>query len=73
MSSELDSARRAKAALAARLGDHPAVRGIGVARSGDGYAVKLNLAERSPRGLAVPDVVDGVPVVVEVVGRIAAS
>jgi hypothetical protein len=70
---ELERARAAKSVLLDRLGGHPAVRGVGIARRASGYAVKLNLAEPKPRGLNIPKAVEGVPVVVEVVGRIAAQ
>lgn len=41
------------------------VVGVGVTRSGDGWAVKVNLAAAGGRG---PSEVDGVPVVVEITG-----
>lgn len=72
VTSDLNRARAAKSALLESVGAHPAVRGVGVTRSGEGYAVKLNLAEPRPRGLKVPKAVMGVPVVVDVVGRIVA-
>ena len=46
-----------------------AVNGVGIARQGAGYAVKLNLV-RPTKTDAVPSRVDGVPVKVEVVGQI---
>lgn len=46
-----------------------AVNGVGIARQGAGYAVKLNLA-RPTQTDAVPSRVDGVPVMVEIVGEI---
>ena len=44
------------------------VQGVGITRVDDGYAVKLNLSGRPER--EVPRELDGVPVIVEVVGRI---
>lgn len=46
-----------------------AVNGVGIARQGAGYAVKLNLV-RPTETDAVPARVDGVPVKVEIVGEI---
>ncbi len=66
----LDRARRAKALVAAELGSHPAVSGVGITRVGGGYAVKVNLRTEAPEGLVVPPRVDGIPVVVETVGPI---
>jgi hypothetical protein len=65
----LEQARAAKASLSAELADHPAVTGVGIARVGDGYELKVDL--REPAG--VPAEVDGVPVRAAVVGRITAE
>ena len=68
--STLEQARAAKAKVTKLVGKHPDVNGIGIAIIGDGYGVKLNLVE----GLLadqVPREIDGVPVWVETVGRIA--
>jgi hypothetical protein len=62
----LEQARAAKAALTAALEGHPAVNGIGIARVGDGYELKVNLRSPAP----VPEEVDGVPVRAVVVGEI---
>ncbi len=67
MSADLERARAAKARLAERLRGEPAVVGIGVQRREDGFGVKVDLREA---GLEVPAEVDGVPVAVDVVGRI---
>jgi hypothetical protein len=72
MSADLASTRAAKARLATEIGDHPAVRGIGIARTNDGYALKVNLACAQPKGLELPDQVDEIPVIVEIVGEIVA-
>ena len=67
----LEQARAAKQELTAALGGHPALAGIGIARARGGFAVKVNLRERPP-DLDVPARVQGVDVLVEVVGRIRA-
>ncbi len=63
-------ARQAKATVVELLGDHDAVNGVGIAPTADGYAVKVNLSRPLEPDRALPDIVDGVPVVVEVVGPI---
>jgi hypothetical protein len=65
----IEEARAIKRVLAERLGDEPAVRGLGIARRGSGYVVKLDLATALPRE-KVPAEIDGVTIVVEVVGEI---
>lgn len=65
----------AKAKAAAALKEHPSVNGVGIARSHRGYAVKVNLAERSGDvevliRTMLPESLRHVPVRVEVVGRI---
>lgn len=66
MSATIDQARAAKRALAERLDGDPAVVGVGIARRGEGWAVKVDLA----RERELPDEHDGVAVVSELVGRI---
>jgi hypothetical protein len=63
----LDQARAAKEALRARLAGQTAVVGIGITRVGEDYAVKVNLETAT---VTVPERVDGVRVVTEVVGSI---
>lgn len=63
-------ARQAKATVVELLGDLDAVNGVGIARTAEGYAVKVNLSRALEPDQALPDIVDGVPVVVEVVGPI---
>jgi hypothetical protein len=65
----LSQARAAKAKVAKLMKGSDAVNGVGIARQGAGYAVKLNLVRPTETG-AVPSAVDGVPVKVEVVGEI---
>jgi hypothetical protein len=61
------AARAAKSALAARLSAEPGVVGVGLARRGGGYVVKVDLAD-SGAAKRVPGDVDGVRVVTEVIG-----
>lgn len=66
--SGLEQARQAKRTLLGELADDERIVGIGIARAGDGYLVKVNLAVAA--AYVVPSTVDGVPVVTEVVGTI---
>ena len=65
----LEQARTAKQRLAERLHGVANVRGIGIAVLDGGYGVKVNFATRPEAGV-VPEDVDGVPVVVDVIGSI---
>ncbi len=65
------AARAAKSALVETLGADPGVVGIGLARRESDYVVKVNLADADVAD-RVPDDVDGVLVVTEVVGTIRA-
>lgn len=62
----LEQARAAKRKLADLLRACDDVRGIGIAVVEGGYGVKVNFAGPRPEG--VPDDVDGVPVIVDVIG-----
>ena len=62
----LEQARAAKRKLDDLLRDCEDVRGIGIAVVKGGYGVKVNFAGTRPAG--IPDDVDGVPVIVDVVG-----
>jgi hypothetical protein len=61
-----DQARAAKDEAKRRLAGKGEVFGVGVTKTKGGYAVKINLKE-PPTG-PVPNEVDGVPLVVDVVG-----
>jgi DNA-binding transcriptional MocR family regulator len=67
---DLAAARRAKDALLDRLGDHPLITGCGVRREAGGYAVTLDLVAAWD-GPALPAEIDGVPVRVQVIGRVS--
>ena len=65
--SDRASARAAKSALSMQLAAVPEVVGIGLARRGTGYVVKVDLADPGA-ARRVPADVDGVRVVTQVVG-----
>lgn len=66
----IEQARAAKEKALKGLGRTLAVVGIGITRVDAGYGLKVNLREAPPRGVSLPDAIDGVPVRIEVVGRI---
>lgn len=69
----LDQARKAKAEVSGRVAENPVIAGIGLARrEGGGWGVKVNVVRAAPE-LEIPADVDGVPITVEVVGRVAAQ
>ena len=67
----LASARAAKARAAEVFAKFGEVVGVGLTRIGDTYGVKVNLERPPQRPDAMPDQIDGVPVRVEIVGRIS--
>lgn len=66
----LEDARSAKAEAKRQLAAKADVVGVGLtkAKTGGGYAVKVNVKKKPAE--PVPETVQGVPVVVEVVGTI---
>jgi hypothetical protein len=68
-SATIDEARQAKAKISAAL-QGASVAGVGVTKIGDSYAVKVNLSKQPQMNL--PAVLDGVPIVYEIVGAIRA-
>jgi hypothetical protein len=64
----LDKARKAKNALTKKLKGVEGLVGIGITKSGEDYAVKVNFD--SPPKEPIPSSIAGVPILVEVVGRI---
>jgi hypothetical protein len=67
----LERAELATEKLSLQLADLGELRGIGIAILSEGYAIKLNLSQAIAHDL-IPDEVDGVPVIVEIVGTISA-
>lgn len=67
--SDRTAARAAKSALATRLAAVPGVVGIGLARLERGYVVKVDLTDAAAAA-RVPQDVDGVRVVTEVIGAV---
>lgn len=65
----LERARAAKATLRAQLAGLSELRGIGIAFLPEGCGVKVML-DRLPDGVAIPEEVDGVPVMVEIVDEL---
>jgi hypothetical protein len=61
------AARAAKSVLATRLAAEPGVVGVGLARRKSDYVVKVDLADAAAAA-RVPQAVDGVRVVTEVIG-----
>jgi hypothetical protein len=49
------------------LADKAKVVGVGITEGADGHAIKVNLAE--PAG-ALPSMINGVPIIYEIVGKI---
>lgn len=64
----LDAARAAKGKLLSMLEGMPELRGAGIAVLDGGYGIKLNLS--GTPSCVIPDEVDGVPVVVSIVGAV---
>ena len=70
MAVTLEQARAAKESAKALLAALPGVVGVGITKIGGDYALKVNLRAPLPRGVSAPERISGVPVCVEVVGRI---
>ena len=67
--SDRSAASAAKSVLSTRLAAEPGVVGVGLARRADDYVVKVDLADAAAAE-RVPGIVDGVPVVTEVIGAV---
>ena len=72
----IDAARLAKQKAVDLYGDLDAVNGIGISRIDGSYAVRINLRQ-SPgepfRGSRIRTEIDGVPVIVKVIGEVKKS
>ncbi len=64
----LEAARAAKAKALRQFARVPEVNGIGLSRRGDAYVLKIN-CETQP-SVEIPDSIDGVEVITEIVGMI---
>lgn len=69
-SPSLDDVRAAKANALKVFGNLAEVVGVGITSIGDGYGLKVNLKALPKAPDTLPTQIDGVPVKVEVVGRI---
>lgn len=67
-----DAARAAKQLLSDRLADDRRVNGIGITRWHGAYAVRVNVVDGADQP-ELPEVVEGVPVRVVVIGRVVTS
>jgi hypothetical protein len=68
----IERARAAKAHLVEKLSSVPQLGGVGLVRVGEGFAVKVNLSEPLQIGDKIPLEFEGVPVLIDIVGRIVA-
>ncbi len=66
----LDAARDAKGPALEVFGRLADVAGIGITRFDDGFGLKVNLTQEPEPGVELPQEVNGVPVRIEVVGRL---
>jgi len=64
---QLEIARGAKEKAKAVFSRFGTVNGIGLARVGQGYAVKVNFESEPTDSASMPDEIEGVPVVVQVI------
>jgi hypothetical protein len=68
--SSIEAVRSAKERAHATFGKLGKVVGVGITRVGNGFALKVNLQTPPRSGTLLPAEIDGVPVIVEVVGVI---
>jgi hypothetical protein len=66
----IDEARAAKVKAIQMLKDVPTVVGVGIAKFAQGYCLKINISQDVGDVQSLPQSIDGVPVHVEVIGRI---
>ncbi len=71
MAVTLAQARAAKDAAKDELAALPGVTGIGIAKIGDDFVIKVNLREPLPAGVVAPARIAEVAVHFEVIGRVA--
>lgn len=68
----IERARVAKAHVLERFEKVPQVGGIGLVRVGEGYGVKINLSQPLENGQAIPAEFEGVPILIDVIGKVVA-
>jgi hypothetical protein len=68
----IDQARAAQAELRELVAEIPEVNGIGLARDGAGWVLRVNLVSKLHRSHVVPESIGSVPVTTQVVGRLEA-
>lgn len=66
----MEAARAAKRHVAKAFDGVGIVVGVGLVSVGDGYGLKVNLAEAPSGGADAPTEIDGVPVRTEIVGAL---
>jgi hypothetical protein len=67
---KLDAAREAKEKAKMIFSRHGTVNGIGLTRMGERYAVKVNFESEPHDQASMPREIEGVPVVVQVIGTL---
>jgi hypothetical protein len=70
MAHGLEEAREAKRKAADLFRDLPELAGLGITKVGKRFAVKLNLRAPLADGIELPEEIDGVPIQIEIVGKI---
>lgn len=69
-----DAARAAKMHLAQDLTSYKYVNGVGLSKASGQWVVKVNMSTKHSSTLRhIPESIDGVPVIVEVVGDLSAQ
>ena len=68
----IERARVVKAHVLERFEKVPQVGGVGLIRVGEGYGVKINLSEPLESGQVIPTEFEGVPILIDVIGRVVA-
>jgi hypothetical protein len=67
---QLDAARAAKTKARHVLSQYGQVNGVGITERDGQYAVKVNLEKATVTDEGWPDSIDGVPLVVQLIGKI---
>lgn len=67
---DLETAKKVKLKVRSLLPKDLEICGIGITRKGEDYAVKINVSSRPRDPSSVPDRVEGVPIVLDIVAPI---